>query len=76
MTAVRRSKRAFGTTPLLPKQIVGNSEVRRMCGGITRHTLIRWRDLEQFPTPIRTLDAGELWDAREVQAWLKQRESE
>lgn len=76
MPAPKRSKRAFGTTPLLPKQIVGNAEVREMAGGVTRHTLIRWRELEQFPRPIRTLEAGELWDAREVQQWLRARDAD
>lgn len=62
--------------PIPPRQIVGNQEVRKMCGGITRTTLLAWRRTEAFPTPIRTL-AGtpktELWDARQVRAWLKQR---
>lgn len=58
--------------PLLPRDILGNAEVRKLAGGITRHTLIRWREREGFPKPIRSLESGELWDRRHVQAWLRE----
>lgn len=59
-------------------EIVGNAAVRRMCSTtktpITRHTLIRWRETEEFPQPIRVTDGVELWDAREVRDWLRARD--
>lgn len=68
---------------LRPRDIIGNKEVRRMCGprggpAITRHTLIRWRADLGFPEPIRALSGRghtktELWDARQVRAWLRER---
>lgn len=62
--------------PVPPGQIVGVYEVRRLCGGISRPTLIRWRTQPGFPEPIRKLKGNvELWDARDVRAWLKQRET-
>ena len=57
--------------PIRPQDILGNAEVRRICGNITRSTLIRWRELHGFPKPIRTLEAGELWNRHEVREWLK-----
>lgn len=64
------------------KDIIGNTQVRRMIGThlrhrkpVTRATLIRYR-AEGFPAPVRTIPGGpggagvELWDAREVRAWL------
>jgi hypothetical protein len=55
------------------RHIVGNAAVRRMCGGITRHTLIQWRG-KDFPAPIPARRAGvDLWDAREVRAWYRAR---
>jgi hypothetical protein len=68
--------------------IIGNAEVRRLAGRllttsnrktdnkpITRATLIAWREREDFPAPIRRLDSGDVWDRREVRAWLEQRRS-
>lgn len=52
------------------RSIVGVAETLRLCGGITRATLLRWRKRPGFPKPIRRLKSGELWDASEVRAWL------
>lgn len=56
-----------------PRVIVGNAAVRKICGGITRPTLIEWRENREFPKPVRTLPVtgDELWDANEVRAWLR-----
>jgi predicted DNA-binding transcriptional regulator AlpA len=64
-----------GCSGIPPRSIVGNAEVREMCGGITRHTLIRWREREDFPKPVRRLPLSdvELWDARQVRAWYRAR---
>lgn len=61
--------------PLRPRDILGNAEVRKLAGGITRHTLLRWRELHAFPEPFKRLECGELWDRREVRAWLDARDS-
>lgn len=53
--------------------IIGNQEVRELCGGIERGLLIRWRKLEEFPEPIRTLACGELWNRQDVMAWLQEK---
>lgn len=55
------------------RDIVGNAEVRALCGNVTRHTLIRWRKELDFPKPIRKLTQGELWDRREVRGWYTAR---
>lgn len=51
------------------RDILGNAEVRRLCGGVTRATLLRWRAVGGFPDPIRRLECGELWDRRQVREW-------
>lgn len=56
------------------RDLVGNAEVRAMCGGITRHTLISWRKTQGFPKPIRRLSGCEIWDASEVRHWLSLRD--
>jgi hypothetical protein len=62
-----------GPDTLRPRDIVGNAEVRRICGGVTRHTLITWRKKHGFPEPMRKLECGELWDRRQVKAWWADR---
>lgn len=57
------------------RDILGNGAVRRTCGGITRRTLLRWRDgigvQEPFPRPIRKINGVELWSRAQVRAWLE-----
>lgn len=64
------------TAKVVPlRHIVSKAEVRKLCGNITRHTLISWRETQGFPAPVRNLRLSkvDLWDAREVRAWLAQR---
>lgn len=56
------------------QEIVGPAEIREMAGGVSRATFSRWRRQWWFPKPIRTLEAVELWDAREVAIWLERAE--
>lgn len=72
MTTTAEAPRTTGDLTVRPRDIVGTAEVRRMCGGITRHTLLKWRADRGFPPPIRKLRQGEVWDARDVRAWIKQ----
>ena len=72
-----------GGRQVAAQDIIGNIEVRTLAGReleqrkpITRATLIRWRDLHDFPEPFRVLKGTphtELWDRREVVAWLRAR---
>jgi hypothetical protein len=67
--------------PVKPRDIIGNYEVRALIGRQTgrpkmldRHTLIRWREREEFPEPIRVLKGTprtELWSRVDVLAWLR-----
>jgi predicted DNA-binding transcriptional regulator AlpA len=64
-----------------PRDIIGNRQVRKMCGGIARGTLLRWREREGFPEPIRKIPGPgsspvELWDRRAVKAWFQRRQAE
>jgi hypothetical protein len=61
-----------------PSELIGNAQVREMCGGVTRHTLLAWRDTQGFPEPVANIpgqgSGTEVWDRRQVTAWLKARE--
>lgn len=56
------------------EELVTAAAVRYMCGAHQRRTLIRWRESHGFPEPVLKTGDVELWDAREVRAWLRQRE--
>lgn len=62
-----------------------NAQVRRMAGGVTYNTLIRWRQqsmkgLPPFPEPVLTFpahrEALQLWSRTEVDAWLALRDAQ
>lgn len=67
-----------------PDDIIGALDIRNMASGrrqtpISRHTLAAWR-ADSFPKPIRVLEGAgpggadvELFDRRQVLAWLKER---
>lgn len=57
--------------PVPPADMIGNAQVRELCGGITRHTLAAWRRERGFPDPAAAIDRTEIWDRRAVTAWLK-----
>lgn len=59
-----------------PRDILLAADVRRLCGITTRRTLLRWRATKGFPEPFRVIRQRrgvdlELWDRRDVKAWLK-----
>lgn len=64
---------------VMPRDILGNAGVRRVCGKITRATLIRWRNgvgvAVPFPEPIRKVNGTELWDRVAVKRWLEENRS-
>lgn len=58
------------------RDILSAADVRRLSGGISRHTLINWRATKGFPAPMRAIKQRrgrdlELWDRRDVKAWLR-----
>jgi predicted DNA-binding transcriptional regulator AlpA len=59
---------------LHPQDIISAQQVREYAGISQRSTLIRWRKERGFPEPITSVPGPggpvELWDAREVRAWL------
>jgi predicted DNA-binding transcriptional regulator AlpA len=71
--------RIDGLWKIVQRELRTNQQVREMCGGIERSTLIRWRaDPEQaFPQPVITFKSGgkplDLWSRTEIEEWLKQR---
>lgn len=69
------------------RDLMDTLAVRKLCGRwlghrnrsghfqpVTRHTLLRWRELHGFPQPLDTphVSTCELWDRRAVRAWIKE----
>lgn len=68
-----------------PQHLIGALQIRRIASGrpqpISRHTLTAWRTGD-FPEPVAVLEGAgpggnpvELWDARAVTAWLRERKT-
>jgi hypothetical protein len=57
--------------PVPHTELIRNETVRGLVGGITRHTLIAWRDSRGFPEPL-DVDGLELWDRRQVRQWMQE----
>lgn len=64
----------------IQRELLTNDQVRKLAGGITRHTLIAWRARARhpFPKPVITLPGGgagaktvELWSRAQVADWLE-----
>ncbi len=55
------------------RELITNTAVRKLCGGITRATLLNWRR-KDFPPPVLTIQTGgntvELWARSQVKEWL------
>jgi hypothetical protein len=64
-----------GLWRVVQRELRTNSQVRVMCGRVTRATLIRWRNRADypFPAPVVKFPANsgvlELWSRTEVEAW-------
>lgn len=61
------------STEAVPAQFLAdNQAVRNVAGGITRTTLLDWRERRGFPAPLKTPRCQtSIWDIREVLAWLQ-----
>lgn len=55
-----------------PSELISTHGVRELCGGISRPTLLAWRETLGFPPPIAHLPPIEIWDRRDVKAWIRQ----
>lgn len=68
-----------GLQQIIKRELRTNEQVRELAGGITRHTLLRWRrrDTDPFPPPWLTLKLPggplELWSRTMVEDWLTAR---
>lgn len=64
-----------GLWQIIRKEVRDNAAVRRMCGGVTRQTLLRWRTTRDFPAPEMTLKTNrgtvELWSRTTVEHWWR-----
>lgn len=63
-----------GLWQVVRRELRTNEEVRKLCGGVMRKTLIAWR-AKDFPEPVVTFSAAsralELWSRTEVEAWFE-----
>lgn len=67
-----------GLWQIVRREARTNAEVRKMCGGVARETLKRWRarETDPFPAPVMSFKgsgrggAVEIWARTEVEAWL------
>lgn len=78
------------TEPIPPDEVIDSVTVRwlarraavqprrsRRSASVSRNTLIRWRESRGFPAPFKQTEGGvELWDAREVRAWIAKQRGE
>lgn len=54
-----------------PSDLMDTAAVRKHCGGVSRPTMLRWRQ-NGFPAPLRAPDVTvELWDRADVEEWWK-----
>lgn len=62
-----------GLWQIVRKELRTNQQVRELCGGIDRNTLLRWRK-RGFPEPVLKLKVRggtlELWSRTDVQRWM------
>lgn len=70
--APAQPKAAAGEQPVPAQFLADNQAIRNIAGGITRHTLLDWRERRGFPAPLKTPRCQTaIWDIREVLAWLQ-----
>jgi hypothetical protein len=68
-----------GLWRLVQRELRTGDQVRKLAGGVTRHTLLAWRKRakDPFPAPVVTLPYGrasvELWSRTAVESWLARR---
>lgn len=56
----------------LAAHLAGPAEIASRLG-VEANTINVWKNRHaDFPTPVRRLKSGDLWDIREVQAWAEQ----
>jgi prophage regulatory protein len=51
---------------------MGAHEVRVRLGGISRQRVYQITSHRSFPAPVAELQQGNVWDADEVEAWIRE----
>lgn len=68
-----------GLWNLVRREALNNTQVRQRCGGISRKTLLAWRQ-KGFPQPVLVPKGPggsiELWSKTDIDEWLRHREEE
>lgn len=63
-----------GLWRLIKRELRTAAQVRALAGGVTRKTLLNWREKHDFPAPVVTFPASarvlELYSRTQVEAWL------
>jgi prophage regulatory protein len=52
---------------------MGAHEIRVRLGGITRQRVYQITSRADFPRPLAELQAGKVWSASDVEAWIVER---
>jgi len=58
-----------GMTGAVPR-LMGAHEIRVRLGGISRQRTYQITGRRDFPKPVAVLEAGKVWDAADVEAWI------
>lgn len=53
--------------------LMGAHEIRVRLGGISRQRTYQLTRRADFPSPVADLQAGKVWRAEDVEAWIKAR---
>jgi prophage regulatory protein len=53
--------------------LMGAHEIRVRLGGISRQRVYALTRHPAFPAPVANLEAGKVWLAADVEAWIKER---
>ena len=52
---------------------MGAYEIRARLGGISRQRVYQLTSRADFPKPLAALSQGQVWDAADIEAWIKQK---
>lgn len=55
---------------MAPEEIVGLSEIAELLG-VTKRTVQRYQEREDFPAPLGTLAGGRVWREADVRKWAE-----
>jgi prophage regulatory protein len=55
---------------------IGAAEIGRRLGGVSRQRVQQIVNRPDFPKPVKVLDMGKVWDADDVEAWIREHRPE